>query len=167
MSGKITACLGLGGNLGDAAATVRAGIAALQAHPAIDVSAVSSLYRTAPLGPPGQPDYVNAAVVLTTAMGPEPLLDVCQQIENAHGRTREGERWGPRTLDVDVLLYGQLRIETPRLSVPHPQMHLRGFVLVPLAEIAPSLMVPERGHVEALLAAICADDVQRLGDARE
>ncbi|ROR32878.1 2-amino-4-hydroxy-6-hydroxymethyldihydropteridine diphosphokinase [Inmirania thermothiophila] len=140
----------LGANLGDAAATLRAAVAALAALPGTRLLACSALYRTAPVGPPGQPDYLNAAALLATGLDPEGLLDALQAIERAHGRRRDGSRWGPRTLDLDLLTYGGLRYRSRRLEVPHPRIAERPFVLVPLAEIAPGLEIPGVGRVEAL-----------------
>lgn len=154
--------LALGGNLGDPVATVQAGVAALTAHPALEVTACSSLYRTPPLGPPGQPDYINAALAADTELVPEALLDVCQGVENTYGRTRDGERWGPRTLDVDILLYADRTIDTARLVVPHPRMHERAFVLLPLAEIDAERVIPGHGSVAACLAAVDQDGIERL-----
>ncbi|MEG2829516.1 MAG: 2-amino-4-hydroxy-6-hydroxymethyldihydropteridine diphosphokinase, partial [Edwardsiella sp. (in: enterobacteria)] len=100
-------------------------------------------YRTRPLGPQDQPDYVNAAVALETALSPEALLDCTQRIERLQGRERKAERWGPRTLDVDIMLFGEQVIHSERLTVPHYDMKNRSFMLVPLAEIAPDLRFPD------------------------
>ena len=132
------AFLGLGANLGDRRATLRAAVAALG-----DVVAVSPVYETDPVGgPPGQPAYLNLVVELDTDRSPRELLEEARRLEAAAGRVRE-ERWGPRTLDVDVLLVGDLVVDEPDLVVPHPGMAERAFVLVPLADLAPEL-VPER-----------------------
>lgn len=129
------AFLGLGSNLGDRAAHLRAAVAALP-----DVVAVSPVYETAPVGGPGdQPAYLNAVVELSTSLGPRELLERGQRLEAAAERVRE-ERWGPRTLDVDVLLVGDLRVDEPDLQVPHPRMGERAFVLAPLADLAPELV---------------------------
>lgn len=143
----------LGANLGDPAAQLRAALESLRAHPALKLLAVSAFYRTPPLGPPGQPDYCNAACILETALEPEALLDLLQGIENAAGRRRDGERWGPRVLDLDLLHMDGVRCGTPRLVLPHPHLHERAFVLVPLAEIRPELRIPGKGTVSALAAA--------------
>jgi len=134
----VRAFLGLGANLGDRRATLRAAVAALG-----DVVAVSPVYETDPVGgPPGQPAYLNLVVELDTDRSPRELLEEARRLEATAGRVRE-ERWGPRTLDVDVLLVGDLVVDEPDLVVPHPRMAERAFVLVPLADLAPEL-VPER-----------------------
>lgn len=140
---------GLGANLGDARGALAAAVAALRATPGIDVIAVSALYRTSPVGGPEQPDYLNAVVVATTRLSPHELLAVGQSIEAAHSRTRE-VRWGPRTLDVDVLALSDVRSDDPAILLPHPRAHERGFVLVPWAEIDPDFDVPGRGTVAQL-----------------
>lgn len=133
------AFLGLGSNLGDRAAYLQAAIDALP-----DVAAVSAFHETDPVGgPPGQRPYLNAVVELDTALSPRELLHIAQQLEAQAQRVR-AERWGPRTLDVDVLLVGDLTVDEPDLQVPHPRMWERDFVLVPLAELAPEL-VAKRG----------------------
>jgi 2-amino-4-hydroxy-6-hydroxymethyldihydropteridine diphosphokinase len=131
----VRAFLGLGSNLGDRAAYLQGAVDALP-----DVVAVSRFYETDPVGgPEGQPPYLNAVVELDTEMSPGDLLDWCRRLEAAAGRVRT-ERWGPRTLDVDVLLVGDLVIDEPDLQVPHPRMWERSFVLIPLAELAPELV---------------------------
>jgi 2-amino-4-hydroxy-6-hydroxymethyldihydropteridine diphosphokinase len=150
-----TAAVALGSNLADPVAQVRRAFGAMGALPATRVVARSRLYRTRAVGPP-QPDYVNAAALLETRLDALSLFDALLAIEAAHGRAR-GERWGPRTLDLDLLVYGDAVIDTPRLTVPHPQLALRPFVLVPLAEVAPGLVVPGVGRVD-LLRAACSDE---------
>jgi 2-amino-4-hydroxy-6-hydroxymethyldihydropteridine diphosphokinase len=131
----VRAFLGLGSNLGDRAAYLQGAVDALP-----DVVAVSRFYETDPVGgPEGQPPYLNAVVELDTELSPGDLLDWCRRLEAAAGRVRT-ERWGPRTLDVDVLLVGDLVIDEPDLQVPHPRMWERSFVLIPLAELAPELV---------------------------
>ncbi|AGH72796.1 2-amino-4-hydroxy-6-hydroxymethyldihydropteridine diphosphokinase [Edwardsiella piscicida] len=149
--------LALGSNLAEPHRQVRQAIHALAALPQCRLLATSSLYRTRPLGPQDQPDYVNAAVALETALSPEALLDCTQRIERLQGRERKAERWGPRTLDVDIMLFGELVIHSERLTVPHYDMKNRSFMLVPLAEIAPDLRFPDG---EAL-----RDVIARLHDA--
>jgi 2-amino-4-hydroxy-6-hydroxymethyldihydropteridine diphosphokinase len=126
--------IGLGSNLGDSPRILKEAIDQLQSIPHIQIQKVASYYRTKPIGPP-QPDYLNSAATLTTSLSPWQLLDILQGIENLAGRTRE-VHWGPRTLDLDLLLFGVWQIDSPRLQVPHPRMAERGFVLLPLAEIA-------------------------------
>src|SRR5690606_32248818 len=117
---SVTAYIGLGGNLGDPADRLRAAAQDLAAIPQTQLKHVSSLYRSPPPGPPDQPHYVNAVAALETALAPEALLDALQALEARHGRVRDGQRWGPRTLDLDLLLYGAAQLATPRLTVPHP-----------------------------------------------
>ncbi len=141
MRAWVPAFVALGANLGDAAQAVRAAIAALEALPEGKLTAASSLYTTAPVDSSG-PDYVNAVVRLETGLTAPGLLHALQQIEADAGRTRPW-RHAPRTLDLDLLLYGSAQIHSPQLEVPHPRMLERAFVLVPLAEIAPDLVDPE------------------------
>ncbi len=151
----IRAWLGLGSNLEQPLEQVRRGLAALAALPESRLVVHSSLYRSAPLGPADQPDYVNAVAGIETGLEPEVLLDALQAIEQEQGRVRGPVRWGPRTLDLDLLLYGSAVINTTRLSVPHPGLSERPFVLVPLAEVAPELRLPD-GRSVAELAAACS-----------
>lgn len=161
----LTAYIGLGANLADPRRQVERAIAALGALPATRLEAISRRYRTAPLGPAGQPDYINAVARLATSLTPEDLLSALQGIEQAQGRVRDGTRWGPRTLDLDLLLYGDQVIGTATLTLPHPQLHRRAFVLVPLAEVAPpDLAIPGHGPLAALLAAVGRDGCEALGD---
>lgn len=127
-------CLGLGANLGNAHATLRRAAGALAALPRTRLCATSSVYRSAPVGPAGQGDYLNAAVRLATELDAEALLDHLQAIESAAGRVRT-QRWGPRTLDLDLLLYGECTLATERLVVPHPRLTERNFVLQPLIDL--------------------------------
>lgn len=127
-------CIGLGANLGAAVASLSNATAALAALPGTRLVGVSRIYRSAPVGPAGQDDYLNGAVRLTTELAPEALLDVLQELENDAGRVRT-QRWGPRTLDLDLLLYGDAEIDTERLTVPHPRVTERNFVLQPLIDL--------------------------------
>lgn len=147
----VRACIGLGGNVGDAAATLQAAFDALDSLPGTQVIARSRLYRTPAWGNEAQPDFINAAALVDTTLDPRALLDGLLAIERAFGRERR-ERWGPRTLDLDLLLYGDERVDVPGLHVPHPHLHERAFVLRPLADIAPQARVPGQGTVAALLA---------------
>lgn len=161
--GVATAYIGLGANLQDPRRQVQRAIAELAVLPASELTAVSPLYRTAPVGPQPQPDYVNAVAALATRLAPADLLASLQAIERAHGRIRDGSRWGPRTLDLDVLLYDQLQCHLPGLTIPHPQMHLRAFVLLPLADIAsPMLTVPGQGRLGELLQSVSTDGILPL-----
>ncbi|ROR05082.1 2-amino-4-hydroxy-6-hydroxymethyldihydropteridine diphosphokinase [Erwinia sp. JUb26] len=144
--------LALGSNLADPLLQVQSALDALAAIPQSRLIACSSLYRTPPYGPPDQPDYLNAAVALDTGLSPEALLDHTQRIELEQGRVRKDHRWGPRTLDLDIMLFGSLTLDTPRLTVPHYDMHNRAFMLLPLQEIAPDLCLPDGTHIADLLA---------------
>ena len=148
----VRAYIGLGGNLGDVPACLERAFQALDVLPSSRLTARSSHYRNAPLGRSDQPDYINAVAVLETELEPLALLDQLQRIEREEGRVRE-ERWGPRTLDLDILLYGELRIRDERLSVPHPGLPERAFVLYPLREIEPELVVPGFGPLSRLIDA--------------
>lgn len=155
------AYVALGANLGDPASTVRAAFGALANLPESRVVHCSSLYRTAPVGITEQPDFINAVAALETTLAPEALLDALLDLEQRFGRIR-AERNGPRTLDLDVLLYNDLEIDLPRLILPHPRLHLRAFVLQPLAEIAPNLQLPRRGPISAWLPAVANQGCIRL-----
>ena len=147
------AYVGLGSNLGDREQTLREASAALAAHPAVEVVAVSSLIDTEPVGYTAQPRFLNGVAALETELSARELLELLLEVERRFGRSREDvPPQGPRTLDLDLLVYGTAEIEEPGLRVPHPRLHERGFVLEPLAEVAPGLEVPGRGRVEALLA---------------
>lgn len=147
------AYLALGANLGDPPAQIEAALQALPWRTDGRVLARSGLYRTAPLGPAGQPDYCNAVALIETPLAAEPLLDALQALEQAAGRQRQ-ERWGARCLDIDLLLYDQFDCASPRLRLPHPELSNRRFVLQPLAEIAPGLMLPGVGRIEDRLASL-------------
>ena len=144
--------IALGSNLASPLTQVNAAIAALGNIPDSRIVAVSGLYRTPPLGPQDQPDYLNAAVALETSLAPEALLDHTQRIELDQGRVRKAERWGPRTLDLDIMLFGNETLATPRLTVPHYDMKNRGFMLWPLFEIAPELRFPDGETLASVLA---------------
>ena len=144
--------IGLGSNLADPHAQMRAGLRALAALPGSHLLKQSRLYDTAPWGRTDQPAFVNAVAQLETTLTPHALLDALLALERVAGRERDGTRWGPRVLDLDVLVYGDAILDTPGLRIPHPHLHERSFVLVPLAEIAPHLFVPGLGDVQRLLA---------------
>ena len=137
------AYIAIGSNLASPLEQVNAAVQALGEIPQSKIVAVSSFYRTPPLGPQDQPDYLNAAVVLETALNAETLLDNTQRIELQQGRVRKAERWGPRTLDLDIMLFGHQVINTERLTIPHYDMKNRGFMLWPLFEVAPDLIFPD------------------------
>ena len=152
--------MGLGANLGDARAVLAAGYAEVQRLPQTSRHRCSPWFRTAPIDSSG-PDYINAVACFDTTLSPQDLLEALQRIENAHGRERP-YRNAPRTLDLDVLLYGEQTIATPTLSVPHPRMHERAFVLQPLAALAPEAVIPGRGPLSELLALVAEQAIERL-----
>lgn len=154
------AYIGLGANLGDARAALEAALQALAALPGTKLLRRSSLYRSAPIESSG-PDYLNAVAELHTGLGPLELLHALQAIERDHGRERP-YRNAPRTLDLDLLLHGDLTLDTPELTLPHPRAHLRAFVLLPLCELAPALRVPGHGPVAALLAQVHDQPIEKL-----
>lgn len=158
----VIAYLGLGANLSDPEEQLQEALERLNLACEVEVTRVSTFYRNPPLGPENQPWYINAVARVRTRLGPEELLRLLQQIEADMGRVR-GERWGPRIIDLDLLLYNGEVIFTPNLVVPHPEMHRRGFVLAPLAEIAPRAWHPVLGEsVEDLLAKLDAADLTTL-----
>lgn len=157
--------IGLGSNLAEPRRQLEAALGALAQLPRCRLVAVSSLYASDPLGPPDQPRYVNAAAALDCELAPLQLLDALQAIEREQGRERKAERWGPRTLDLDILLFGDLQLDDERLTVPHYHMQARAFVLYPLAEIAPDLRLPDGRPLQELLAACPFVGLERLADA--
>jgi 2-amino-4-hydroxy-6-hydroxymethyldihydropteridine diphosphokinase len=160
----VRAYVALGANLGDAAAAVDAAIAELACLPSTRLAARSSLYRTAPVGYADQPDFINAVAALDTALAPRALLDALLALEQARGRTRDFPN-APRTLDLDVLLYGAQTVRAPGLTIPHPRMHERAFVLVPLAEIAPDVELPGHGRAGDLARRLAPGGIARLPQA--
>ncbi|WAJ38584.1 2-amino-4-hydroxy-6-hydroxymethyldihydropteridine diphosphokinase [Pseudomonas sp. GOM7] len=156
--------IGLGSNLDTPRLQLHSALAALAQLPQSHLVAHSSLYASDPLGPPDQPRYVNAVAALDTELQPWTLLDALQRIEQEQGRVRKAERWGPRTLDLDILLFGQRLIDDERLTVPHYHMQARPFVLYPLAELAPELLLPDGRSLPELLAACPFTGLERLTD---
>ena len=152
--------LALGSNLGDSATVLQAAVDDLAALPGLRLGAVSAVYRTAPVGGPEQPDYLNAVVVGETTFDPLALLTATQGVERAHHRVRD-VRWGPRTLDVDVLALGDEVVDEPTLQVPHPRAHERAFVLVPWTDADPAAVIPGRGPVADLVAGVDRTGVTR------
>ncbi len=148
------AYVGLGANLGDRAATLTRAIDLLADRPAIDVVGVSSFRETDPVGYLDQPRFLNAAVAVETSLAPAALLATLLEVERELGRVREGPRYGPRTVDLDLLLMDDLVLDEPGLELPHPRLHERVFALEPLAELDPELVVPGRGPVRQLLLAL-------------
>lgn len=163
MADAVRAFVGLGGNIGDVASTLAEAIWAMDSLPQTSVRTRSGLYRSPPWGCTDQPDFINAVVELQTRLAAIVLLDSLVEIEEKFGRVRNpDDRWGPRRLDLDLLVFGDQSLQSPGLQVPHPRLHERGFVLVPLAQIAPDLEVPGRGRVSDLLAAIDASSVEAI-----
>ncbi len=150
MSDETRCFIGLGSNLNHPAEQIKTALRALRRHPDIANVVCSSLYASKPMGPQDQPDYVNAVAMLATSVSAHDLLDILQAIEHGQGRVRQGERWGARTLDLDLLMYGDEYIDTERLRVPHPGIAERGFVLLPWCEISPETMIPGQGYVRDL-----------------
>jgi len=148
--------LGLGANLGDSLANLQKAVAGLGKEPRVEVQAVSSVYSTAPVGGPEQPDYLNAVVAIDTDLNPEEVLALAHALE-ANAQRERTVHWGPRTLDIDVLLYGAETIVKPDLIIPHPRMWERGFVVIPLAEIAPELVSSSVLAAATDAAVVCTD----------
>lgn len=146
------AYVGIGSNLDSPASQVEQALTRLAAIPDTILTARSGLYRSAPVGPAGQPDFINAAAALLTRLSAPALLGQLQAIETAQGRVRNGERWGPRCLDLDLLVYSSHTMKTPDLELPHPRIAERNFVLLPLSEIAAHVVVPGLKSVQALAA---------------
>ncbi|MGE8246997.1 MAG: 2-amino-4-hydroxy-6-hydroxymethyldihydropteridine diphosphokinase [Stenotrophomonas maltophilia] len=158
------ACIGLGANLGDAAQTLRDAFQALAVLPQTTLRACSQLYRTPAWGNEDQPAFVNAAAVLDTALPAPALLEALLEIERHFGRVRDpAVHWGPRALDLDVLLYGEEVIDLPQLQVPHPYLHARAFALLPLAEIAPDATIPGHGRVRDAVMRVEACGISPIG----
>jgi 2-amino-4-hydroxy-6-hydroxymethyldihydropteridine diphosphokinase len=155
------AVLALGANLGDRVEALQSAVDALAG--AGRVLAVSGVYQTAPVGGPEQPDYFNAVVVLETPLSPQALLDLAHDVENAAGRVRL-ERWGPRTLDVDIIGYDDIVSSDPELTLPHPRAHERGFVLAPWVEVSPDATLPGHGRIADLLDTVERSGVRRMDD---
>jgi 2-amino-4-hydroxy-6-hydroxymethyldihydropteridine diphosphokinase len=155
--------LALGSNLGDRLANLQGGVRTLLADPGLTLAALSPVYATAPVGGPPQPDYLNAVLVADTTLTPVELLARCHATEAAFQRTRT-ETWGPRTLDVDVIVYGDEVSDDPRLTLPHPRARERAFVLAPWLDADPQAELPGQGRVAELLTAVGRSGVRRLDD---
>lgn len=161
---KTDACayVALGSNLGDSVAALQTAINDLKKLPQTQSLVCSSLYRTAPVGNTDQPDFINAVCKLNTLADAEALLQTLLMLERQHGRVRDGNSGGPRTLDLDLILYDELCVKTDHLELPHPRLHERAFVLYPLTEIAPNLVIPGRGPVKTLKSVVMDQGVERL-----
>ena len=157
------AWIGLGSNLDEPREQLERAFEELDAIPDTRLLGRSSLYASSPMGPADQPDYLNAVASLETALEPLELLDALQAIEQAHQRCRE-RHWGPRTLDLDLLLYDERILDSPRLRIPHPGLHLRDFVLAPLLEVAGDLRIPGRGRASELLEHCSPRTARRIDD---
>jgi len=168
MDTAVLTYLGLGTNLGDREGNLRTALEELDSLPTMERGRTSSIYETAPVGVTEQPDFLNLVVSVRTPLSPHELLDVLQRVENKMGRVRT-VRWGPRVIDLDLLLYGESVVETPELTVPHPRLQERSFVLMPLAEIAPAVVLPGGTEtVEKLLEKLLAKpgetgNIRRMG----
>ena len=158
------AWLGLGSNLQRPVAQIRRALASLESATGIEILRTSSLYHTPPWGHERQDDFINAVVQVAPDLEPMPLLRTLQSIENEMGRRRSGHRWGPRIIDIDLLLYADLKIQSEELELPHPRMHERAFVLVPLCELDKSIRIPGHGIVEELLKTLNCDEICQLKD---
>lgn len=166
MSVPVLAHVGLGSNLDDPRRQIEQALGALERLSDTRLLRSSSLYVSAPMGPADQPDYLNAVAALETSLAPLELLDALQAIEHRQGRVR-GRHWGPRTIDLDLLLYGGQQIDLPRLQVPHPGMAQRAFVLAPLVEIAGDIDIPGQGRASALLAACNDPSLRQLAPSNQ
>ena len=161
---SMKAWLGLGSNLQQPLQQLQEAIDKIALADGIEVLEISSFYRTPPWGDQHQDDFINAVVQIETSLDPLPLLRVLQLIENEMGRQRSGRRWGPRLIDIDLLLFGDLQLQSVDLEVPHPRMHERAFVLVPLAELDVNLKIPGRDDMVKLLSNIDCKGIVRLPD---
>jgi 2-amino-4-hydroxy-6-hydroxymethyldihydropteridine diphosphokinase len=150
------AFVGMGANLGPREVTLLRAVDLLGALPRVDVLEVSGLRETAPVGNVDQPEFLNGAVAVETSLSPRELLDALLSVERELGRVRDGTQWGPRTIDLDLLVYGDEIVDEPELRVPHPRLHERRFALEPLAELDPELEIPGRGKVSEVLAELDA-----------
>ncbi len=163
MTPIVQACIGLGANVGDAAGTLRRAVEALARRDGIVVSAISRFYRTPAWGREDQPDFINAVALLETSLTARALLERLLAVETEFGRHRpEGERWGPRTLDLDLLLYGDAVIDEPGLRVPHPHLHERAFALVPLLDVLPAARIPGCGTARDAVSVLEMSNIHPL-----
>ena len=161
MTADTRAFIAFGANLGDATHAYSEAMRAIDGLPHTRITARSSLYRSAPVGVHGHPDYINAVIEAHTRLAPHQVLDALLAIEKRHGRTR-GAEVSPRTMDLDLLLFGNDCIDSDRLKIPHPRMHLRAFVLLPLAEIDTEVQIPGKGRLAELLANVADQVIDRL-----
>ena len=157
--------IGLGANQQKPVEQIRESVRRMQLIAGVDVISASSLYRTPPWGDTDQEDFINAVVLLETDLKPVELLHHLQRIETAMGRVRKDRRWGPRLIDIDILMYGQQRIELDELVVPHTHMHERAFVLLPLLELSADIEIPGRGRADTLLSQLEVGGMERLTES--
>ncbi len=156
------AWIGLGSNMGDGCATLGETTSLLESSAQIHILRKSSLYRTTPQGDQHQRDFTNAVIEIETGLEPLALLGVLQGVEHSLGRVRNVHRWGPRTIDLDLLMFGDKQLETAELTLPHPRMHERAFVLIPLMEIAPGVEIPGKGSLRELLKRVAGQGIECL-----
>ena len=162
--GTKQAYIGLGSNLDDPVGQIQQAFESLATLPESRVIGRSSLYRSAPFGPVEQPDFVNAVALMATSLSATDLLEQMQQIERQQGRRSGGVRWGPRVIDLDLLLYGDAEIDSATLTVPHPGIAERNFVLLPLRELSPDLMMPKLGRVSDIVVNESSPEISRIND---
>lgn len=160
------AWLGLGSNLQQPVAQLNEALYRLGETAGVEVLQISSFYQTPPWGDEQQDDFINAVVQIETSLDPIPLLHVLQSIEDLMGRQRSERRWGPRLIDIDLLLYADVQYQSEELELPHPRMHERAFVLVPLSELEKTLIIPGRGAIENLLQKTDASRICRLPEKK-
>lgn len=166
MAAPVVASIGLGGNVGDVVATLAGAVRAIDALPGTRVSRVSRMYRTPAWGVEAQPDFINAVALVETTLAPRALLDALLEVERGFGRSRAvdgSDRWGPRTLDLDILLYGDAVVDEPGLDIPHPRLQERAFALVPLLELLPDAVIPRIGPARIALQSLQTDNIEALG----
>ena len=161
------AWLGLGSNLQQPVSQLKDALGRVGQLEGIEILEASGLYRTPPWGDDQQDDFINAVVRIETELAPVPLLHALQSIENVMGRQRSGRRWGPRLIDIDLLLFGEQQYHSEELQLPHPRMHERAFVLLPLCELDATLEIPGRGVIENLLQQLDCSGIYRLGDGTQ
>ena len=159
-AGGTRVTIALGSNLGNRLENLQGGLDALFDAPGLDLVAVSPVYQTAPVGGPQQPDYLNAVLIATTTLPAHAVLERCHGVEAVFGRVRD-EVWGPRTLDLDIIVYGDVVSDDPELTLPHPRAHERAFVLAPWLEIDPAACIPGRGQAAELLGRLGAQHIAR------
>ena len=156
------AYIGLGSNMDDPRTQISTALVNIHSHEQISIQQCSHLYASAPMGPQNQPDYINAVIKITTGLTPIELLDVLQNIEQQHGRKRSSEQWGPRTLDLDIILFNNLKMDNDRLTIPHYGLAQREFVLVPLFEIEPDMIMQDGKTIASWVANCSFEGLRRL-----